>query len=346
MALGRNRENKLREIGGERMVMKASVIIGREKSEVMSVPIPTIGDEEVLIRVTVCGVCASELHPWMEGAGWLEASGQRPIFGHEPVGYIEKIGARVQGFRVGDRVTGLIQNAFAEYAKAHYRKIVKVPDALDDFEAMGEPLSCLMSGADRTPVSLGQDVAVIGAGFMGLGFLQLMRLKGTGRIMAVDIREESLKQAKRFGAEETYTPGNVPTGYKVTEWRHMDEGIKGVDVAVEATGSQGGLQLAGEMTAVHGVLSVVGYHQGHGGLRNVNMELWNWKAISVINAHERRNDVHIKQMGAGLKLIEGGHFNMKDMVTHVYNLSDVDKAYEAIKSKPAGFIKSVIKIDG
>jgi len=320
------------------MNMKASVIVGPQKNEIANVPIPSISDEEVLIRIKVCGVCASELHPWMEG------SGKRPIFGHEPVGIIEQIGSRVQGFRVGERVTGLIHKAFAQYAKVNYRLIVKVPDVLDDLEALGEPLSCLMSGADRTPVSPGDDVAVIGAGFMGLGFLQLMGLKGAGRIIAVDMREESLEHAKRFGADEIYTPHNVKSEYKVTEWGHMDQGIKGMDVSVEASGTQGGLQLAGEMTAVHGVLSVVGYHQGHGGLRHVNMELWNWKAISVINAHERRNAVHIKQMEAGLKLIANKKFNMKDLITNVYSIDEVDKAYDAIKTKPAGFIKSVIKI--
>lgn len=327
------------------MSMKASVIAGPRKSEVVSVPIPVIGDEEVLIRVTACGVCASELHPWTEGAGWLEASGRRPIFGHEPVGIVEKVGSRAAGFRTGDRVTGLIQNAFAQYAKADYRKLVKVPDGLDDLEALGEPLSCLMSGADRTPVGLGQDVAVVGTGFMGLGFLQLMRLKGAGKIVAVDMREESLETARRFGADETYAPGDVPAAYKVTAWSHMDQGIKGIDVAVEATGSQGGLQLAGEMTAVHGVLSVVGYHQGHSGLRSVNMELWNWKAISVVNAHERRSEVHMKQMEAGLRLIENGSFHMKDLITHEFTLDEVDQAYEAIATKPPGFIKSVIRID-
>jgi threonine dehydrogenase-like Zn-dependent dehydrogenase len=327
------------------MSMKASVIAGPEKSEVIDTAVPIIGEEEVLIRIKYCGVCASELHPWIEGAGWLEASGQRPIFGHEPVGIIEKVGVLVHGFKVGDRVTGLIQNAFAHYAKVNYRKIVRVPEVLDDIEALGEPLSCLMSGADRTPVSLGDDVAVVGAGYMGLGFLQLMSLKGAGRLIAVDMRQESLQHAKQNGADETYKPEEVPIDYKVTQWAHMDQGIKGINVAVEASGSQGGLQLAGEMAGVHGVLSVVGYHQGHGGMRNVNMELWNWKALTVINAHERRSDVHIKQMDAGLKLIANDKLNMKGLITHTFGLDEVDKAYDSIKTKPQGFIKSVIKID-
>ncbi|MBW7455501.1 hypothetical protein K0U00_15855 [Paenibacillus sepulcri] len=77
----------------------------------------------------------------------------------------------------------------------------------------------------------------------------------------------------------------------------------------------------------------------------MNMELWNWKAITVINAHERRDHVLIRQMEAGLKLIAGGKLNMRDLVTHVYGLDEVDQAFEAIRTKPEGFIKSVVKMD-
>lgn len=297
------------------MRMKASVMTGKRHSELVELDIPSIGDEEVLIRVKACGVCASELHPW------LEASGRR-LFGHEPVGIVEAVGPRVTGFQEGDRVTGLIHQAFAQFTKADYRSIVRVPDGLDDLEALGEPLSCLMSGADRTPVSLGDDVALVGAGFMGLGFLQLMKLKGAGRIVGVDPREESLGHAMRFGAEEVCTPDNMKPEYKVTEWKHMEQGIPGVRVAVEASGTESGLQLAGNMAAVHGTLSVVGYHQG--GMRSA---------------------VHLRQMEAGLKLIAAGHFNMRDLITHEFRLDEVDQAYEAIRSKPPGFIKSVIRLD-
>lgn len=315
--------------------MKASILAAPATNEIVDLQMPEINDNEVLIRVRVCGVCASELHPWLDG------SGKRRIFGHEPVGIIEAAGKNVTGFQVGDRVTGLIHEAFAEYTKANYRKIVKVPDGLDDLEALGEPLSCLMSGANRTPVTLGDEVAIVGTGFMGLGFMQLMRLKGARKIIVVDVRQEGLDNALRFGADEAVFPQDVKEEYKVVNWGQMDQGIR---VAVEASGSQPGLQLAGEMTAVHGTLSVVGYHQANNGMRNVNMELWNWKAISVINAHERRDDVHIEAMKAGLELIRNGQFNMKDMITHVFALDEVDKAYDAIKTKPEGFIKSVIRI--
>jgi threonine dehydrogenase-like Zn-dependent dehydrogenase len=314
--------------------MKAYILTGEAQGVVDNIPLPSINEEEVLIKVIACGVCATEAYVWRKG---IDAP---RMLGHEPVGIIVDKGKGVKGFDIGDRVTGLITNAFAEYAKVHYRDIVKVPDELDDLEALGEPLSCLISAAERTPIKLGQDVAIIGAGFMGLGFLQLARIKGAGKVIAIDIREESLSNAKRFGANFTFSPSEIPDDYKIVRWEHMFS--RGIPVVVEASGTQSGLDLAGEMTAVHGTLSILGYHQG--GLRNVNMELWNWKAITVINAHERRNKVHIECMKAGLELIRQKRLNMKGLITHIFSLEEVDKAFKALIEKPSGFIKAVIKV--
>jgi len=316
--------------------MKASVLVGPKKNKIVEMPKPEIGSNEVLIRVKVCGVCASELYTWNNAE-----EGKQLVLGHEPLGIIEEVGSSVTGFRKGDRVTGLFGNAFAEYAKADYRHLIKVPEGLDDLVSIGEPLSCLVSGADRTPVRLGDTVAVVGTGFMGLGFMQLMRLKGAARIIAVDTRRESLDNALRFGADIACYPEEVDPKYKVVEWDQIGQGV---DVCVEASGSQAALDLASEMTAAHGILSIVGYHQTNSGMRNINMKLWNWKAITVINAHERRKDVHLQAMKSILQLIENGKFNMKDLVTHVYSLDEVDRAYQDLMNKPEGFIKAVIKI--
>lgn len=314
--------------------MKAQMLVGPGQTKTIDISIPNIKDDEVLIKVSVCGVCVSELYSWMQGKGGIGG-----ILGHEPVGIIEDLGRNVIGFGIGDRVTGLIWGAFAEYTVADYRNIAKIPDRLEDIESLGEPLSCLVSGAERTLVHLGDTVAIIGLGFMGLGIMQLMRLKGANRLIAVDVRKESLEVARGFGADQTLFPSDIPEEYKVTEWEHIGRGI---DVAIEASGSQKGLELAGEMTAVHGTLSIVGWHQN--GSRSINMELWNWKGITVINAHERRNRVHVECLKAGLRLIESGLFNMRDMITHQYGLDELDLAFEASKNKPNGFIKAMIKL--
>ncbi len=316
--------------------MKASILTGPGQSCIVDRPKPEIGAAEVLVKLKVCGVCASELYSWSRGADRKSSL----IMGHEPMGIIEETGDLVEGFEKGDRVTGLFNQAFAEYAKADFRNLVKVPDDLEDIVAIGEPLSCLVSGANRTPVMLGDTVAVVGAGFMGLGFMQLMKLKGSGKIIAVDIRMEGLEHASRFGADIACFPNDVDAQYKVMDWNEIGQGV---EVCVEAGGSQASLDLAGEMTAAHGVLSIVGYHQSNAGIRNVKMNLWNWKALTVINAHERRKEVHLKAMEAIFPLIQSGKFNMKAMVTHVYSLDEVDRAFEDLKNKPEGFIKGVIK---
>jgi len=312
--------------------MKAAVLVGPGKSKVVELPLPKIGPSDVLIRVEVCGICASELYTWRNGQG-------NAILGHEVVGIIEDMGPCVEGFAVGDRVTGLIYEGFAQYTKANYRHIVKVPEGMEAIEAIGEPLSCLLSGVNRTPVDLNDTVAIIGTGFMGLGFLQFIKLKGPKKIIAIDVRQESLENALKFGAHEAIFPWQVEEKYLVTEWGHIG---RGVEVVVEASGSQKALDLAGAMTAVHGVLSIVGFHQG--GTRNVNMELWNWKGITVINAHERRNEVHIDCMKKALSIIEQGRFNMKDMITHQYGLDEIDEAYNSLMEKPPGFIKAVVRM--
>lgn len=318
--------------------MKASVLIGPSKQKVIEIPMPEINADQVLIKVKACGVCASEMKPWLAGYD----SGAEMILGHEGVGIVTEVGNNVSEFRVGDRVTGLFHRAFAEYTIADKNSLIKVPDELDDIIAIGEPLSCLMSGANRTIVELGDTVAVIGLGFMGLGFLQLMKLKGAGQIIAIDVRQESLDNALRFGADIACHPEQVPPQFKVLEWNEIGQGV---DVSIEASGSQVALDLASEMVAAHGIMSIVGYHQSNEGRRDVRMDFWNWKAITVVNAHERRLRVHLKEMNAIMGLIQSGKFNMKDLVTHVYTLDEVDKGYEAIKTKPEGFIKSVIKIE-
>ncbi|MFB5188745.1 zinc-binding dehydrogenase [Alicyclobacillus fastidiosus] len=318
--------------------MKAVELIGSRECRVIDVPMPEVDAEEVLVKVSVCGVCASELHVWESGPG--QQAGL--VLGHEPMGVVYQVGENVRGFQAGDRVTGLFKRGFAEYTKANYKDLIKVPDELSDLEAIGEPLSCLVSGADRTPVGLGDVVAVVGTGFMGLGFLQLLRLKGAGHIIAVDIRKEGLDHARRFGADEVFFPDQVPDKYKVTEWSHIG---RGVNVSVEAGGAAATLDLAAQMVSAHGVMSIVGYHQSNQGLRTMNMNMLNWKAVTILNAHERRDAVHLAAMRAIQRLMVNNRFNMRDMITHVYTLDQVDQAYSDLKGKPEGFIKAVVRMD-
>lgn len=318
-----------------RETMKAYKLARAEYVEEAVLPIPAIGADEVLLRMLVCGVCSSELYSYRNFA----APGK--IYGHEGVGIVEQVGTCVSEFQVGDRVTGMMWQCFAEYTAAKAAYLVKVPDSLDDWEAIGEPLADLMSGVLRTPLNPGDPFAIVGTGYMGLGFLQLMRAKGATNVIAVDTREEGLEHARRFGAAETYLADGVPEKYIVNEW---DDRIfqRGVPTVAEATGAQQALTLAGDMTGVHGTLSIVGFHQG--GPRTVAMNLWNWKALTVVNAHERRMELCPKFIKSALNLVVSGQVNAKDMMTNRYGFDGINQAYHDLMSKPKGYIKGAIRI--
>src|ERR671916_318563 len=315
--------------------MRYSQLIAPRTSEVVEAPTPDAGPGEVLVRVMASGVCASELHPWADG---------RPEyphrFGHEPMGVVVAVGPGVSRVCEGDRVTGLFNKAYAELCVAKETELLPVPDGVAEENALGEPLACLVNAQRRTPVELAARVALIGLGYMGLGMLQLLRLRGPSRIVAIDVREESREAAMALGADETYDPSQLPDDYKLTSFGDW-ESDRGFDVVVEGSGTQPGLTLAGELVRAHGVLSILGYHQG--GPRQVDVGMWNWKAIDVVNAHVRRRADLMESMRIGLELTAKGLIDLGALVTHRYTLDEVDRAYSDLQQKPPGFIKAVVR---
>ncbi len=318
--------------------MRYSQMIAPGTSEVVEVATPEPGPGEVLVRVSTCGVCASELHPWNDGAPPYPRR-----FGHEPVGVVEEVGPGVERFAAGDRVTGLFTGAFADVAVADESILLPVPDGLPDERAMGEPLACLVNAARRTPVELTDRVAIVGLGFMGLGLLQLLKLRGPSRIVAIDVREEARRYALGLGATEALHPDEIPDDYLLTNFGDW-KSDRGFDVVVEASGTQPGLTLTGKMVRAHGLLSILGYHQG--GNRSVDMQMWNWKAIDVVNAHVRRRKDLMESMRIGLELEANGLIDLGILVTHRFGLDEVDAAFTALRDKPEGFIKAVVQPQG
>ena len=315
--------------------MRYSQLIAPRTSQVVEAPTPDPGPGEVLVRVQASGVCASELHPWADG---------RPSyphrFGHEPMGVVAAVGPEVTRVREGDRVTGLFKAAYADLCLATEVDLLPVPDGVAEENALGEPLACLVNAQRRTPVELADRVALIGLGYMGLGMLQLLKLRGPSRIVAIDVREDARAAAKSLGADEVYHPSQLPPEYVLTSYSDW-QSDRGFDVVVEGSGTQPGLTLAGEMVRAHGVLSILGYHQG--GPRQVDVGMWNWKAIDVVNAHVRRHADLIESMRIGLALAASGLIDLGALVTHRYPLDEVDRAYRDLQEKPPGFIKAVIR---
>jgi threonine dehydrogenase-like Zn-dependent dehydrogenase len=283
----------------------------------------------VLVRVLACGVCASELHT---------VEGSLPSYpveiGHEPVGIVEAIGSGVEDLTEGMRVTGGFGPSFADRVVADRGHVVPVPEGLRTEDAIGEPLGCVIEARRRTPVTPGDRIAVVGVGYMGLLMLQVLRATGAGYTLVVDPRDDARRVGIALGATEALTPEDlVASG--------ADEAI---DVVIEATGTQAGLDLATRLVREHGLLSILGYHQGEP--RLVDMERWNWKALDVVNAHVRRRDLLNDAIRRGLELVRLGRFRPGDLVTHRFDLDHVGEAFAALSGKPEGFTKAVVVMEG
>lgn len=310
--------------------MLASRLVAAHDSRVVRLATPRPRPGEVLVRVEASGVCASELRDWETGRG----APQR--MGHEATGSVVALGPGVTSWRAGDRVTGLMGQAYAQLVVARADLLLSVPDAVACEAALGEPIACLVNAARRTPVGLGDRVAIVGLGFMGLGMLQLIGLRGPSDVLAIDTREEALAVARALGAGDARTPDRLDRADMAGD-RDADAGF---EVVVEASGTQPGLDLATRLVRQHGTISIVGYHQG--APRLVDMQAWNYKAIDVVNAHVRRDADRMSSMAAGLRLIASGTLDLGGLITHRYPLADVDRAFADLAAKPSGFIKAVI----
>jgi threonine dehydrogenase-like Zn-dependent dehydrogenase len=112
------------------------------------------------------------------------------------------------------------------------------------------------------------------------------------------------------------------------------------DVVIEATDKQGPLDLAAELTRERGRLVVAGYHQD--GPRQVNMQLWNWRGLDVINAHERDPQIYLRGMREAVAAVESGLIDPAPLYTHRFRLDQLDQALGMTAERPDGFMKALI----
>ena len=333
------------EVSKMSKMMKQMIMEGPRKSKIIEVPIPEIHDDQMLVRVTLTGMCHSEWYPWATAQ-------EGDVLGHESIGVVEKLGANVKGFAVGDRVTGLGGGAYKEYIVVEPAKMAHVPDSLKDEDAISEPLACLLSAAMKLPVeTLGDPVAVVGCGYMGLGTISLFKAMGYGNIIAIDKRPEALENAKKFGATEVYLPDEIPEQYisdfesmgRVSLTRDGDNSevfALGIPTVMEFAGTEDGLQLAGRLVKAHGRLGIGGYHND--GMRSIDYKLWNFKAITTINCHERRIAYEADLCRRCMELLDKGIWKFTG-VTKIYDMKDFDRVSEMMETHEDGFIKAAFR---
>ncbi len=251
--------------------MKALVLTAPSQLAFTDFPDPVPADDEVLVRVRACGICGSDIH------GWDGSTGRRRpplIMGHEASGEIAAVGARVERWHVGDRVTfdstiscghcaycragqvNLCDNrrvvgvapaeyrqhgAFAEFVALPARILYALPDQLSYAQAaMIEPVSIAIHAVQRVKLAPTDVAVVVGSGMIGLFVMQALRRAGVNRVIAVDLEDKRLALARELGATDTLNSG---AGDPAAAIMSLTAG-RGADVAFEVVGLSPTLHLA------------------------------------------------------------------------------------------------------
>jgi threonine dehydrogenase-like Zn-dependent dehydrogenase len=317
--------------------MKAAVLTNPKSIAIKTVDQPQVKANEVKIKVQGCGVCSSSIPLW-EGREWFSYPSEPGSPGHEGWGIVEALGEQVTGVKVGDRVAFLSFHAYAEYDTANNGSLVVLPKALYDKPFPGEPLGCAMNIFERSDIREGDTVAIIGTGFLGALLCQLAKNKGA-RVVAISRRAFSLDYAKRFGADEVIS---LTSTWEVSNKVAEITGNTFCSRVIEATGKQEALDVATEIVSEGGRIIIAGYHQD--GLRQVNLQKWNWKGIDVINAHERDPRKYLTGMQKAVDAVVAGIITPETLYTDILPLEELKKGFELTANRPDGFMKALIQL--
>jgi L-iditol 2-dehydrogenase len=266
--------------------MKALVLTAYKEFELQEVPEPQVGPRDVLIRVKACGICGSDVHG-MDGS----TGRRRPpiVMGHEASGTVEKMGAEVTGYKLGDRVTfdstiynpdsyfskkGMINlcddrrvlgvscedyrqhGAFAELVSVPSHIMYALPPGMSyEQAAMVEPVSIAVHAKQLTPIEAGDTGLVFGSGLIGLMTIQVLKHTPAKQIIAVDVDDGKLAVAREMGAHHTFNPkttADIPAAIKA-----LTNG-RGADFAMECVGIEATVRSAVLSVRKGGTVTLVG----------------------------------------------------------------------------------------
>jgi threonine dehydrogenase-like Zn-dependent dehydrogenase len=315
--------------------MRAAVLDGPGRIVTADVPVPEPAPGRVRIRLEGSGVCASNLSPW-GGQPWFEYPFEPGAPGHEGWGIVDAVGDGDHDIRVGDRVAALSGHAYGEYDIATADQVVVLPPSLNGRPFPGEPLGCAFNILRRSRIEAGQTVAIVGAGFLGV-ILSRLAANAGARVIALSRREFALEIARDFGAEETI---RMDDHHRVIDRvRELTDG-QFCERVIECAGAQWPLDLSAEIAAERGMLVIAGYHQD--GPRQVNMQLWNWRGLDVINAHERDPRVYVRGMREAVDAVASGRLDPDPLYTHVLPIDRLGEALDATRDRPDGFMKALV----
>ncbi len=352
--------------------MKALTFVEPGKVALEDRPIPDVGPTDALMRVTTTTVCGTDIHI-MKGEYPVEGG---LVIGHEPVGVIEKLGREVQGYEEGQRVIagaicpsgtsyGCLDGLHSQDGQGHAHglkpmggwrfgntidgcqaeyvlvpdamaNLAPVPDGLSDEQVLMCPdiMSTGFAAAERGGVRIGDIVVVFAQGPIGLCATAGAKLRGASMIIAVDQVPERLEMARKMGADHVVNFGKTDP---VEEIMRLTDG-RGVDVSIEALGLQETFEACLRVLKPGGTLSSLGVY-------SADLKI----PLDAFSAGLGDNRIITSLCPGGkermrrlMNVIEGGRIDLEPLVTHRYDLEDIEAAYELFANQEDGVLKIAV----
>lgn len=354
--------------------MKAAIFVEKGRIVLEDKPVPDIGPQDALIRVTTTTICGTDVHIM---------KGEYPVakgltIGHEPVGIIEKLGSEVRGFAEGQRVIAgaitpsgwsnaclcgfcsqdgagtkhgwqaiggwkfgnTIDGCQAEYVRVPdaMANLAPVDDALSDEDVLMCPdiMSTGFAGAENGGIKIGDTVAVFAQGPIGLCATAGAKLMGATRIITVDAVAARMAMSKTLGADEVV---NFKEANPVDAIMEMTDG-RGVDVAIEALGTQATFEAALRVIRPGGTLSSLGVYS-----TDLKIPLDAYAAgLGEKTIRTALCPGGKERMRRMISVIASGRVDLKGLVTHRYKLDQIEEAYDLFANQRDGVLKVAISV--
>lgn len=296
------------------------------------------GEGQVLLKILGCGLCNWELNFW---DGTLNYQGYPHKLGHEFAGVVEKVGAGCKTLKPGDKVSSVERGfgGFAQYRVTNETSCELLADNINPQYAMGEPQKCIVTVLRAAAPECGDYGVVLGVGPMGMWCVQGLSGNTLAGLIVVDIDDEKLEMAKRFGAT------HVINSTKVNVQEEIREITKGhmADFVIEGTGIPKLLNDAqGYLKTGKGRLILMSSH--HDECR-FDFRKAVAKGLEIRIAHPSYSVDERDDFRRAVTNINNGVFQNEPLITHVFKLSEIQKAFETLEHKPSNFIKGIVVPD-
>lgn len=351
--------------------MRAAVFKDVRDIHIEEVPVPACGPTDAIVRVTTTTICGTDSHIWR--GEYPVAPGR--IVGHEPVGVIHELGEAVVGYEVGDRVAvgaitpcgacyfcqrgdlsqcagygdewGMIggwrlgnsvDGVQAEFFRVPYAQanLAHIPEGLSDEEVVfvTDIATTGISAIETANVQLGDAVAVFAQGPIGLCATAGARLRGAGLIIAVDSNPVRLDMARKMGADVVidYTQEDPVAKIKALT------GGRGADVTVEALGIQETFENCLKAVRPAGIVSSLGVY---GDKVTVPLEPFVY-GIGDIDIRTTLCPGGKQRLTSLMNLVKSGRLDLKQMITHRFDLDDIEEAYSLFSNQEDGVVKVTV----